>query len=151
MSIYFIGIAAALCLAALGSAFGCGIASSAAVGAWKKCYINGKSASFTFVAFSGAPLTQSIYGYLLSTFINNNMHTSLGALVNEKQLLSLFVGILGGGVIGVCAYFQGKVGAAGCDSLAETGKGTANYLIVVGIIETVALFTLVFGMLLMQM
>lgn len=149
IDIYFIGIAAALCLAALGSVLGCGIASNAAVGAWKKCYMNGKSAPFTLVAFSGAPLTQTIYGYLLATFINNNMVVS-GVVQDDKQLLGLFTGVLGGLVIGMSAYFQGKAAAAGCDSLAETGKGTANYFIVVGIIETVALFTLIFGLLLMQ-
>lgn len=150
MNIYFIGVAAALCFAGLGSVFGCGIASSAAVGGWKKCYMNGKQGPFIFVAFSGAPLTQTIYGYLLATFINNNMFIN-GVLNSSKQLLGMVVGILGGLVIGASALFQGKAGAAGCDSLAETGKGTANYLIVVGIIETVALFTLIFGLLLMQL
>ena len=35
-------------------------------------------------------------------------------------------------------------------ALGETGKGTANFFIVIGIIETVALFTLVFSLLLLQ-
>ena len=43
-----------------------------------------------------------------------------------------------------------KVAAASADALGETGKGTANYFIVIGIIETVALFTLVFSLLLLQ-
>ena len=45
---------------------------------------------------------------------------------------------------------QGKVAVASCDALAETGKGTANYFIVIGIVETVALFSLVFCMLLLN-
>ena len=45
---------------------------------------------------------------------------------------------------------EGKVAAASADALGETGKGTANYFIVIGIIETVALFTLVFSLLLLQ-
>ena len=45
---------------------------------------------------------------------------------------------------------DGKVAAASADALGETGKGTANYFIVVGIIETVALFTLVFSLLLLK-
>ena len=52
--------------------------------------------------------------------------------------------------IGLSAFFQGKVAAASADALGETGKGTANYFIVIGIIETVALFTLVFSLLLLQ-
>lgn len=51
---------------------------------------------------------------------------------------------------GLSAFFQGKVAAASADALGETGKGTANYFIVIGIIETVALFTLVFSLLLLQ-
>jgi V/A-type H+/Na+-transporting ATPase subunit K len=46
--------------------------------------------------------------------------------------------------MGVSAWFQGKAGAAGADALAETGQGFGNYLMTLGVIETVALFVLVF-------
>ena len=58
-------IAMSLGLSAMGSAFGSGFAAQASVGAWKKCYANGKPAPFIMVAFSGAPLTQTIYGLSL--------------------------------------------------------------------------------------
>lgn len=141
--IAFIGMACALCISALGSGLGSGIASQAAVGGWKKCYANGKPAPFIMVAFSGAPLTQTIYGFLLMNFINGS------AAAAANPLLALGVGIFGGMAIGLSALMQGKVAACACDSLAETGKGTANYFIVVGIVETVALFTLVFCLLLL--
>ena len=96
------------------------------------------------VAFTGAPLTQTIYGFLLMNFINSALQNGL------NQLLALFIGIFGGAVIGLSAYFQGRCAAAACDALGETGKGTSNYLIVIGIIETVALFTLVFCLLLLN-
>jgi V/A-type H+-transporting ATPase subunit K len=67
-----------------------------------------------------------------------------------RQLLYLFVGLLGGLAIGMSALYQGKVAASSADALGETGKGTANYFIVIGIVETVALFTLVFCLLLLQ-
>ena len=41
---------------------------------------------------------------------------------------------------------QSEAGAAGADALAETGKGFSQYLTVVGLCETVALFALVFSM-----
>ena len=44
------------------------------------------------------------------------------------------------------AIAQGKAGAAGSDALAETGKGFTNYIMVVGLCETIALFSMVFGM-----
>jgi V/A-type H+-transporting ATPase subunit K len=56
------------------------------------------------------------------------------------------LGIASGIVMAVSAYFQGKAGAAGADALAETGKGFSQYITVVGLCETVALFALVFSM-----
>ena len=141
MSIEFIGMACAIGLSATGSAIGAGFASQASVGAWKKCYASGKPASFLMVAFSGAPLTQTIYGFLLMNFIR-----SAGC----DNTLAMAIGIIAGLAIGMSAVFQGKVAAAAADALGETGKGTANYFIVIGIVETVALFTLVFGLLLLQ-
>lgn len=144
MNIGMIGMAAALGLSAAGSALGTGIASMAAVGGWKKCYANGKPAPFIMVAFSGAPLTQTIYGFLLMNFI------SAAALAGQDPMKLLGAGIFGGLAIGMSAWFQGKAAAASSDAFAETGKGTANYFIVIGIVETVALFTLVFLLLLLQ-
>ena len=144
MNIEFIGMACALGLSAMGSAFGSGFAAQASVGAWKKCYANGKPAPFIMVAFSGAPLTQTIYGFLLMNFIRSAVEGGCDAA------LAMFTGIFAGLAIGLSAFFQGKVAAASADALGETGKGTANYFIVIGIIETVALFTLVFSLLLLR-
>ncbi len=145
MDIQYIGMACALGLSAVGSAFGAGYAAMASVGAWKKCYASGKPAPFIMVAFSGAPLTQTIYGFLLMNFIRSAVNSG-----NCSPTLAMFVGIFAGLAIGISALFQGKVAAASADAVGETGKGTANFLIVIGIVETVALFTLVFGMLLLQ-
>lgn len=144
MNIGMIGMAAALGLSALGSALGTGAASLSAVGGWKKCYANGRPAPFIMVAFSGAPLTQTIYGFLLMNFI------SAAAVAEQDAILLLSAGIFGGLAIGLSAWMQGRAAAAASDALAETGKGTANYFIVIGIVETVALFTLVFLLLLLQ-
>jgi len=55
-------------------------------------------------------------------------------------------GILCGIAMGMSAWMQGKAGASAADAMAETGKGFGNYLMVLGIIETVALFVMVFIM-----
>ena len=141
MNLGLIGMAAALGLSAMGSAFGTGFAGMASVGAWKRCYAAGKPAPFIMVAFSGAPLTQTIYGFLLMNFIK-----SAGC----DAMLALGVGVFGGIAIGLSALFQGRCAAASADALGATGKGTANYFMVIGIVETVALFTLVFSLLLLQ-
>jgi V/A-type H+-transporting ATPase subunit K len=137
------GAIACLGLAGAGSAFGTGFAASAAVGAWKKCYAAGKPAPFIMIAFSGAPLTQTIYGFLLMNFIRSAVQGGADAG------LAFGVGLFGGLAIGLSALFQGRCAAAASDALGATGKGTANYFIVVGVVETVALFTLVFSLLLL--
>ena len=140
MNIAFLGLAAALGLSAAGSAFGTGFAGMSSVGAWKKCYASGKQAPFIMIAFAGAPLTQTIYGFLLMNFIKS---------ANCDPSLALWVGVFGGLATGMSALFQGRCAAAAADALGATGKGTANYFIVIGVIETVALFTLVFSLLLL--
>ena len=144
MEIQYIGMAAALGLSTIGYGFGAGAACLSSVGSWKKCYASGKPAPFIMVAFSGAPLTQTIYGFLLMNFIRSAVESG------ASGMLALMVGLLGGLSIGLSAYFQGRVAASAADALGETGKGTANYFIVIGIVETVALFTLVFCLLLLQ-
>jgi V/A-type H+-transporting ATPase subunit K len=131
------GYAAALAFAAIGSALGAGTAGMAAVGAWKKCFAQNKPAPFMLVAFVGAPLTQTIYGMILMGAIQDS-----GADLMTKA----GVGILGGIAMGFSAWYQGKAGASASDALAETGKGFGNYIIVLGLIETVALFVMVFLM-----
>lgn len=132
-----IGVAAALALAAVGSALGAGSAGMAAIGAWKKCFANNKPAPFMLVVFVGAPLTQTIYGMILMGAMGRSA---------KEDMIKLGIGILGGIAIGFSAWFQGKVGAVASDALAETGKGFGNYIIVMGLVETVALFVMVFSM-----
>ena len=130
-----LGVAAAISLAALGSAFGTGAAGMASIGAWKKCFAQSKAAPFMLVVFVGAPLSQTIYGMIL-------MNKIAEAAAGGHFFWGM--GILGGLAMGASAMMQGKAGAGAADALAETGKGFTNYLIVLGIIETVALFVMVF-------
>lgn len=133
-----VGAAAAISLAAIGSALGTCAAAIAAIGAWKKCYAQNKMAPFMLVAFVGAPLSQTIYGMIvmgnIATAANNGAmwHALVGA------------GILGGIAMGMSAWLQGRAGAGASDALAETGQGFGNYLMALGVIETVALFVMVF-------
>ena len=63
--------AAIICigLSSIGSALGCGAASIAAIGAWKKCYAQNRPAPFQLMIFAGAPLSQTIYGMILMFII----------------------------------------------------------------------------------
>ena len=114
------------------------MAASAAVGAWKKCYAAGKPAPFLLLSFVGAPITQTLYGMIL-------MFTMFGKLgVAGAGIPCLVLGIFSGFAIGASAFFQGRAAAAACDAQAETNQGFTNYLAALGIVETVAIFTMVF-------
>jgi len=129
-----------LIIAAIGSAFGTGIAGMAAVGAWKKAFSQNKAAPFIIIAFVGAPLSQTIYGMILRNAI-------LAAKWEPNTMLwQVLIGGLAGIAMGLSAFLQGKAGAKASDALAETGQGFGNYIMVVGVIETVALFVMVFAM-----
>lgn len=136
MDIGLLGFSAAIAFAAMGSAIGVGTAGMAAVGAWKKCYMQNKTAPFLLIAFVGAPLTQTIYGMILMN--------QLAAATEAASFAKLGIGIFGGIAMGFSAMYQGKVGANASVALAETGEGFGNYLIALGLVETVALFVMVF-------
>ncbi|MBQ5780693.1 MAG: V-type ATP synthase subunit K [Spirochaetaceae bacterium] len=138
MDFGLIGAGCALGIAAIGSAIGIGIAGSSAIGAWKRCYVNNKPAPFILTVFAGAPLTQTIYGYLVMMFMNNSVSEA------TKGWYGLGLGIAAGLAMCFSAIAQGKAGAAGSDAFAETGKGFSQYITVVGLCETVALFVMVF-------
>jgi len=134
------GAACVLGIAATGSAIGIGIAGQATIGAWKRCYVNNKPAPATLIAFAGAPLTQTIYGFLLMRIMVNSQ---------KDGMFLLALGLFSGLAMAASAVFQGKAGAAGSDALGETGKGFVQYLTVVGLAESVALFATVLSILML--
>lgn len=137
MNLSQIGIGAVCALSAVGSAIGAGVAGMAAIGAWKKCFAQNKPAPFMMIAFVGAPLTQTVYGFIL-----------MNALKAARERLDpgflLGVGVFAGLAMGVSAMYQGMAGASASDAFADTGKGFGNFIMVIGLVETVALFIMVF-------
>jgi V/A-type H+-transporting ATPase subunit K len=141
MSLGLLGAGLVLGIAAVGSAIGIGTASQAAVGAWKKCYITNKPAPMTLLVFVGAPLTQVFYSYIMMTNILDAADVG-----PEYGVLQFGFSIASAIAIAASAIFQGRAGACAADAQAETGKGFAQYIAAIGVIETVALFTMVLTM-----
>jgi V/A-type H+-transporting ATPase subunit K len=142
MNFGLIGAGLVLGLSAIGSAAGIAIAGQSVIGAWKKCYVNNRPAPMTLLAFGGAPLTQTFYGYILGFLFMKP------AAIASPELgpLYLGIGLASGLAIGASAIAQGMAGAAGADATGETGKGFVNYMMIVGICETVAIFVMVLSM-----
>ena len=146
-SMEFISLGAgytAVALAAVGSSIGTGYAGAAAIGAWKKCYQQGKPAPFLLMALVGAPLSQTIYAMIMMIIIKGKiMHHP------EHMPIYLAIGLVGGLAQMTSAIFQGRAAAGGCVSYSETGQGFANSLMVLGVIETCAIFALIFSFMVM--
>jgi V/A-type H+-transporting ATPase subunit K len=136
-----LGAGLVLGIAALGSALGIGYAGMATIGAWKRCYAANKPAPMTLLAFAGAPMTQTFYGFIL-------MGQLLAAANANPDNAWLYVGygLAGGFGMAFSAIAQGRAGAAAADAQGETGKGFAQYIAILGIAETVALFVMVLTM-----
>ncbi len=135
MSFGIIGQAAALGLAAIGSALGTGTAAQGAVGAWKKALASNKAPSMLLAAFVGFPLSQTLYGFLVMLVV---------VPAKTGDMKQLATGVFGGLAIGMSAWLQGQAAAVACDAQSETGKGTAQYVLALGIVESVAILVLAF-------
>jgi len=97
------------------------------------------------LAFTGNPLTQVFYGFLLMAPIRDvAMHS---AATEQTLWLVMFYGLAAGIALFFTAVIQGKIAACACEAIAEKNQGFAQYMIVMGIAETVALFAMVFTML----
>lgn len=135
-----LGAILVLALSAVGSGWGAGIAGMSAIGAWKKNFVQNKNPSFMLVVFVAAPLTQTVYGMIVMR--------QLMAIANKGAYL-WSIGAFAGLAIGLSALWQGKCAAVACDSMGETGKGFGNYLVVLGMTETVALLVMSFTLMLL--
>ena len=126
-------------LAASGSSIGCGLAAASAIGSWKRCYAQSRPAPFQLTILAGVPMSQTIYGLILM----------LQVLKLNWQLwpAALAIGLFGGLGIGSSAAYQGRAAAGACDAFAETNQGFASYLIALCVVETIAIFVLVFALL----
>lgn len=132
----------AMALGAIGSGLGTGAAAASAIGAWKRCYAQGKQAPFILLSYVGAPITQTLYGMIVM-FTMLDIIKAPGVLPGAG-LAMLLVGLFAGPALGLSAWLQGRAGAAAADAHGETSSGLSNNLSALGIIETVAIFVMVF-------
>ena len=136
-----IGAGLVMGISTIGSGMGMWVVGQAVVGAWKRCYVAGKPAPMLLLVFAAMPLSQTFYGFILM----NQMLTAVPA-APEKGLLYMAIGMAAGVSNLITAYSQGRISASAADAQAETGKGFAQYISVIGIAESIALFTMVFSM-----
>lgn len=128
-------------LGGLGSCLGIVAAGTAAAGAWASEGKAGKNLSFQYIIMVAAPISQTLYAMIV-------MLTMLKVAGNPANALLCLGVALGAGIIELfSAWYQGLIGAAGVRCMVENGgKGFGLLIIALGIIETVGIFGMVFGL-----
>ena len=131
-------------LGGIGSCLGIVSAGTAAAGAWASEGKEGKPLSSTYTILVAMPLSQTFYAMIMMFA----MFKTVGMPENSLVLLGVAVGC--GLVELFSAFFQGRIGAAGIRCLNENGgKGFGNIILAMGLIESVGLFAMVFGYLIL--
>jgi len=126
-------------VSALGSIIGVSIVGYAAIGAWKKCLLSNKPAPMILIAFVSNPVTQIFYAYILMIRFMEVIPAN-----PENAFVYLVYCVAATAVLFITALIQGKIGAYSVEAICETHKGFAQCVAVLGVAETVALFTMVF-------
>lgn len=149
-----LGFALPLGLGAIGSALGIGAAGRAAAGAWAKEAKAGKGMNFLYIALTGMPLSQTIYGFVLMLVVlKGAMYGeggAMGEIVSTNPGAMFSIGLACGLGELFSAWMQGVIGAAGIRAMSEAdGKPFTFTIIAMGIAETVGLFSFVFMFMMM--
>lgn len=129
----------------LGSCLGIKAAGTAAAAGWAKEGKEGKPLSGKFSGLVGMPVSQTLYCMIL--YFLMSPYASVDA--NGGVLFGIAVGV------GMCqlfsAYVQGLIGGAGVRALVDNGgKGFGNIIVAMGIAESVGLFAMVVGILILN-
>jgi V/A-type H+-transporting ATPase subunit K len=135
-----LGAVLALFVAAVGSCLGVRAAGMSAAGAWAKDARAGKPLRFIYIVMVSAPITQTVYGFLVMLQIMDKLGGDFG-----RSITLLGMGLATGLGEMLSAWVQGIIGAGGCRMISEAdGKGFALVVIAIGIAETVGIFVLIF-------
>ncbi len=139
-----LGFALPMGLGAVGSALGVGLAGRAAAGAWAKEARAGERLNFLYIALTGMPLSQTIYGFILMVaMLKKYVYSPEQMAANAGAIFS--IGLACGLGELVSAWMQGAIGAAGIRAMSEgEGKPFTFSIIAMGIAETVGLFSCFF-------
>lgn len=135
-----IGPVLSLGLSSIGSCIGCGIAGMASHAVMARV----EEGHGKFIGIAAAPSSQSIYGFILMLLMSKAIQA--GTLA---PLSGVGIGAAAGTAFMFSAIYQGKAAATGIQASAKQPAIFGKCFAAVGIIESFALFTFVFSLLLM--
>lgn len=140
MDINMVGPAIVLGLSSIGSIIGCYIAGAASHAAMTRV----EDGHGKLIGMAAAPSSQSIYGFILMLLMSKAIHA--GTL---SPYSAIALGIFSGCAIMLSAIYQGSVCATGIQASVKEPALYGKCFAAVGIIESFALFNLVFSILLL--
>lgn len=140
MDFNMVGPVLALSLSAMGSVIGCYIAGAASHAVMSRV----EEGHGKYIGMSAAPASQSIYGFILMLLMSKAILDGTFSPVS-----GIAMGLFSGMAIGLSAIYQGKVCATGILASSKQPAIFGKCFAAVGIIESFALFTLVFSILLL--
>ncbi|MCE5316695.1 MAG: ATP synthase subunit C [Parachlamydia sp.] len=140
MDFNMVGPIIVLGISSIGSSIGCYIAGSASHAVMSRV----EEGHGKFVGLSAAPASQSIYGFLLMLLMSRAI--TAGTL---SPVSAIFMGIFAGLAFLASSVFQGKVVATAIQASAKQPAIFGKCVAAAGIIESFALFTFVFSLLLL--
>lgn len=129
----------------IGSCLGMRAAGMAATAAWAKEGKEGKPLAGIYNGLIGMPFSQTIYCIILYL----SMQPYAATPENGAVLFGITLGV------GMCelysAFVQGQIGAAGIRCMSENGgKGLGPIVVAMGIAESVGLFAMVIGIVILR-
>lgn len=139
MDINMVGPAIVLGLSSIGSCIGCYIAGAASHAVMARV----EDGHGKFIGMSAAPASQSIYGFVLMLLMSRAIVA--GTL---SPVSGIAIGVFSGMALLASAALQGMVCATGIQASAKQPAIFGKCFASVGIIESFALFTFVFSILL---
>jgi V/A-type H+-transporting ATPase subunit K len=140
MDINMVGPAIALGLSACGSTIGCWISGEACHAAMSRT----EEGHGKFIGMSAAPSSQIIYGFILMLLMSRAINA--GTL---SPYSGIAIGTFAGTAIMLSAIFQGRVCATGIQASVKRPEIFGKCFAAIGMIESFALFALVFSLLIM--
>lgn len=139
MDYNMVGPAMVLGISSFGSCIGCYIAGAATHAVMARV----EEGHGKFIGMSAAPASQSIYGFVLMLLMSRAITAGVLSPVN-----GIAIGFFAGMAFLASSVFQGMVCATGIQASAKQPAIFGKCFAAVGIIESFALFTFVFSILL---
>jgi V/A-type H+/Na+-transporting ATPase subunit K len=140
MNIDIVGPVLVLVISSIGSSVGCYIAGAASHAVMSRV----EEGHGKYVGLSAAPASQSIYGFLLMLL----MHRAIQA-GTFSAAAGIVMGLTTGLALFFSSYFMGKVCATAMQASAKQPGIFGKCVASAGILESFALFTFVFSLLLL--